>query len=215
MNLKLILARLQNALGQDVQNLILRIPTPASAQNQQKNTSERSLNLVVGYDGSPDSQVALDLALLIAHQTRLATQNRVTIHVVYVLDDVQIELLTKIYSSPKAVRQWQKKSISVATHSGTQALATKSKTVLLAQADQILWQARCLADEAWKGTFVAHLRFGSLAAELEKIVETETADLLLLGCRSQDSLVIRQLSTNLPCVVLGISKPEQVIEKKE
>jgi nucleotide-binding universal stress UspA family protein len=209
MNLKLILARLQNALGsQDVQNLILRMPVTSLAQDNRNNISERSLNLVVGYDGSPDSQAALDLALLIAHQTRLATQNQVTIHVVYVLDDMQIELLTKIYSSPKAVRHWQKKSISVATHSGTQALATQSKMSLLAQADQILWQARCLADEAWKGTFVAHLRFGSLAAELEKIVETETADILLLGCRSQDSLVMRQLNANLPCAVLGISKPE-------
>jgi nucleotide-binding universal stress UspA family protein len=209
MNLKLILVRLQNALGgQDTQNIILRMPATSLAENNINNTSERSLNLVVGYDGSSDSQAALDLALLIAHQTRLATRYRVTIHVVYVLDNVQIELLTKIYSSSKAYRQWQKKSSSsVATHSGTQALATQSKTVLLAQADRILWQARCVA-EAWKGTFVAHLRFGSLAAELEKIIETETADLLLLGCRSQDSLVVRQLSPNLPCTVLGISKPE-------
>ena len=204
MNLKLILARLQNALGsQDVQNLILRMPTASQAQN---NLSERSLNLVVGYDGSPDSQAALDLALLIAHQTRLATQNQVTIHVVYVLDEVQIELLTKIYSSSKAVRQEQQKShLSVGVRSGTQALATQSKTVLLAQADEILWQARRLA-EAWKGTFVAHLRFGSLATELKKIVETETGNILLLGCRSHNSIVIRQLDTNLPCAVLGISE---------
>jgi len=197
-----MLARLQNALGsQDVQNLILRLPTASKSQN---NTFEQSLNLVVGYDGSPDSQAALDLALLIAHQTRLATQNQVTIHVVYVLDDVQIELLTKIYSSSKAFRRESKKSrLSVGLHSGTQTLATQSKTVLLAQADEILWQARCLA-EAWKGTFVAHLRFGSLAEELKKIVETETADILLLGCRSQNSLVIRQLDTNLPCALLGI-----------
>lgn len=205
MNLKLILTRLQNALGsRDVQNTILRMPTSSLAQNHINKLSER-LDLVVGYDGSPDSQAALDLALLIAHQTRLATQNQVTIHVVYVLDDVQIEFLTKIYSSSKALRQWQKKSTSVATPIGTQALATQSKTILLAQADGILWQARCLA-EAWKGTFVAHLRFGSLAAELEKIVETETADLLILGCRSQDSLVIRQLNENLSCAVLGISE---------
>lgn len=204
MNLKPILARLQNVLGsQDVQNLILRMPTGYQTQN---NTSERSLNLVVGYDGSPDSQAALDLALLIAHQTRLATQNQVTIHVVYVLDEVQIELLTKIYSSSKAVRREQKKSrLSIGVHSGTQALATQSKIVLLAQADEILWQARCLA-EAWKGTFVAHLRFGSLATELKKIVEIETADILLLGCRFQNSLVIRQLDANLPCAVLGISE---------
>jgi len=209
MNLKLILARLQNALGsQEVQNLILRMPATSSAQNRRNNISERSLNLVVGYDASPDSQTALDLALFIAHQTRLAAQNQVTIHVVYVLDEVQIELLARIYSSAKTVRHRQKKLIPVATHSGTQALANKSKTVLLAQADQILWQARCLAEEAWKGTFVAHLRFGALAAELEKIVEMETADLLLLGCHSQDSLVFRQLSANLPCAVLGISKPE-------
>ena len=204
MNLKPILARLQNVLGsQDVQNLILRMSTGYQTQN---NASERSLNLVVGYDGSPDSQAALDLALLIAHQTRLATQNQVTIHVVYVLDEVQIELLTKIYSSSKAVRREQKKShLSIGVHSGTQTLATQSKIVLLAQADEILWQARCLA-EAWKGTFVAHLRFGSLATELKKIVETETADILLLGCRSQNSLVIRQLDANLPCAVLGISE---------
>lgn len=210
MNLKLILARLQNALGsQDVQNIILRMPATSPMKNNKNNIFERSLNLVVGYDGSPDSQAALDLALLIAHQTRLAAQNQVTINVVYVLDNVQIELLTKIYSSSKTARQEQKKSnLSIATHSGTQALAINSKIALLAQADQILWQARCLADRAWKGTFVAHLRFGSLAAELEKIIEAETADLLLLGCHSQDSLVVRQLSTNLPCAVLGIFKPE-------
>lgn len=201
MNLKPILARLQNTLGsQDVHNLILRMPTGYQTQN---NTSERSLNLVVGYNGSPDSQAALDLALLIAHQTRLATQNQVTIHVVYVLDDVQIELLTKVSSSSKAFRRGQKKSVPVTTLPGTQALATNSKTVLLAQADEILWQARCLA-EAWKGTFVAHLRFGSLAPELKNIVETETADILLLGCHSQNSLVIRQLDPSLSCAILGI-----------
>jgi nucleotide-binding universal stress UspA family protein len=210
--IKPVLARLQNALGsqENVQNMLLQLASAQSPANE--NVSERSLNLVVGYDSSPDSQAALDLALLIAHQTRIATQNQVTIHVVYVLDDVQ-DRFASVYSPTDALRHWKRKSTSIATGAmslavGEATVATRSKiatTDRLERADRILWQARCLAEE-WKGTFVAHLRFGSLSTELLKIVEAEAADILLLGCRSQNSPVIQRLGANFPCAVLGISE---------
>jgi nucleotide-binding universal stress UspA family protein len=82
MNIKSMLLRLQSALGQDnlSEQMLLY---PGSDSNRQ---AEETGNFVIGYNGSPNSQTALDFILWMAHQTRLATQKQVIVHVVYVID---------------------------------------------------------------------------------------------------------------------------------
>ena len=214
MNIKPILARLQNVIcSQEIINQMVLQPKPATPTVERKST--KSINIVVGYDSSPNSQTALDITLLIAHQTRLATQKQVTVHVIYVLDENQIPLLNvynSFYASSSSLVCNLESSAafrcntSVLTQPTTETLAALpplKSLDLFEQADRILWQARCLAEE-WKGTFVGHLRFGNLANELRSVVESETADLLLLGCSSTNHPVVQQLGTDLPCPLLGI-----------
>jgi hypothetical protein len=74
--IKSMLMRLQNALGQPdlVEQMLLA--SGKTALDTAETQSDETVNLVIGYNGSPNSQVALDLTLWIAHQTRLATQSR-------------------------------------------------------------------------------------------------------------------------------------------
>ncbi len=219
LKIKPLLARLQNAIGsQEIAEKMVLLPEP-TAPPAIEDASKQGFNLVVGYNSSPKSQTALDIALLIAHQTRLATQKQVTVHVVYVLDGRQSSLYSSCDRFTKVnnlsfVGSQIKFSAACAVRSTATALASPNAEALttslgltpiewLEQADRILWQARCLAEE-WKGTFIAHLRFGCLSNELQQIVETEAADLLLLGCDSPDHPIIQQLDTNFPCAVLGI-----------
>lgn len=71
------------------------------------------------------------------------------------------------------------------------------------QADRILWQARCLANE-WRGSLKTHLRFGHVAQELRSVAKEESAVLLWLGCDSPKNPIVRSLSANSPCPVLGV-----------
>lgn len=218
MKIKPILMRLQDAIGsQEIVKQMVLLPESATDAVEEKTTQQ--VNIVVGYDSSPSSQTALDIALLIAHQTRIATQKQVTVHVVYVLDETQSSWLTNFCNSTDVrhtalVCQQLNSPAAFAVNAATTVLtqpktnalaATSSMTSidLLEQADRILWQARCLAEE-WKGTFIAHLRFGKLSTELRNVVESEAADLLLLGCSSINHPVVRQLGANFPCAVLGI-----------
>lgn len=158
-----MLLRLQATLGHDDSAQ----PVLLSQGNQGIDTdspeTSETINLVVGYNGSPNSLTALDLTLWIAHQTRIATQRSVMVHVVYVIQGKQFE-----------------------------------------QADRVLYQARYLAEE-WRGSLTTHLQFGNVATGLKEVVQTEKAELLLLGCDSQQHSLVKQLSSDLPCPVLGIS----------
>ncbi|HIK26918.1 MAG TPA: universal stress protein [Oscillatoriaceae cyanobacterium M7585_C2015_266] len=211
-----MLARLESALGRNdlIEQMVLRPEPVASASD-----SKKSVNLVVGYSSSPRSQTALDLALWMAHQTRIATSKPVTVQVVYVLDENQISQYSDLFNLTKSslvassncentesaqpVRKWLAAS-SRLTSSELQCFKTISAPITaLERADHILWQARCLAEE-WRGSFTAHLRFGNIAKELRKVVEEEAATLLFLGCKSANHSIIRELGDDFPCAVLGI-----------
>jgi nucleotide-binding universal stress UspA family protein len=225
-----MLVRLEGAMDRNdlIEQMVL-LPEPASAAAKWSN-STKSVNLVVGYNASPSSQTALDLTMWIAHQTRLVTQKQVTVQVVYVVDENQKNQysdglntasasdLSKHQSPSELLNTSLKKSkLSVLTETQPQALATSSKKSVKSrrlkatscqadsfeQADRILWQARCLAEE-WRGSFKAHLRFGDVASELREVVESEAATLLFLGCNSVSHPIIQQLGTHFPCSVLGI-----------
>ncbi|HEY9653817.1 MAG TPA: universal stress protein, partial [Coleofasciculaceae cyanobacterium] len=212
-----------------IEQMVL-LPEPASAASKWSK-STKSVNLVVGYNASPNSQTALDLTMWIAHQTRLATQKQVTVQVVYVIPENCNRKGTERFNSgdlyrssaPQIPSRLSSKTstLSVATLGKSPALAVASKKELEKQrrskktdfyqsdffekADSILWQARCLAEE-WRGSFKAHLRFGEIAAELRDVVETEAATLLLLGCNSVEHTIVQNLGSNFPCAVLGIPR---------
>lgn len=79
-----MLARLENALGcSEMAKKMVLVPKYGT-DNSLSNPNE--INLLVGYNASPNSQTALDLTLWIAHQTRLATQKTVMVQVIYVVD---------------------------------------------------------------------------------------------------------------------------------
>src|SRR5689334_23718932 len=82
-----MLVRLQSAIGRDdlVEQMVL-IPEPKK-RSLTKSQTEKSVNLIVGYNASPNSHTALDIAFWIAHQTRLATNQQVTVQAVYVLEE--------------------------------------------------------------------------------------------------------------------------------
>ncbi len=230
MNIKPMLLRLEGAMDRNdlIEQMVL-LPEPASAAAKWSNFT-KSVNLVVGYNASPSSQTALDLTMWIAHQTRLVTQKQVTVQVVYVVDEnhknkysgglktADASDSSKHHLSSELLNTSLKKSkTSVLTQPKPQALATLQKKSVKSrrpkatscqadsfeQADHILWQARCLAEE-WRGSFKAHLRFGDVASELREVVESEAATLLFLGCNSVSHPIIQQLGTHFPCSVLGI-----------
>lgn len=169
------------------------------------------ITLVVGYNSSPKSHAALDLTLWIAHQTRLATGREVMVQVVYVADGESISQYLDNYTlgnsdSVCAVELDASQPRGVSTLVRAAAISVKQpqlQTELLRQADQALWQARCLANE-WRGSLKTHLRFGHPATELADVVASEQAALLILGCTTTNHPIVRKLGADFPCPVLGI-----------
>lgn len=229
--IKSMLVRLQNALGQT--NIIEQMVLSAGSDSldSAETKSEKTVNLVIGYNGSSNSQIALDLTLWIAHQTRLATQKRVMVHVVYVIDrhfNDPVVNISPLVRGRSARRRPASSGSVPETMTATlprieldpgdfypdehaietclnrcEPVSTKLSTSLLEQADAILWQARCLAEE-WRGSLEAHLRFGKTAEELGAVAESIGADLLLLGCSSDQHTLVQQLAPTFPCPILGI-----------
>jgi len=228
MNISSMLARLEDALGQtELAKAMVLLPQHLPSEYAE------ITNLVVGYNGSPCSQTALDLTLWIAHQTRLATRKQVTVQVVYVVDSTDdwtpnrlssrfgIQPTSRVNCSQAEAINRRNRSYAHLGQRSNQAVAERGNAVergvlvesyadrlthqmdQFEQADRILWQARHLADE-WRGSLKTHLRFGSVASELRDVVEAETAALLLLGCTTPKNAIVRQLGTPFPCPVLGI-----------
>ena len=227
-----MLARLQMTLDRTdlTERLILsepRIPSLQSAALQIPTLHSTGLSveagytLVVGYSGSLRSQAALDLTLCLAHQTRLATGKPVTVQVVYVVEE---ESEAPLYAPTASVSSSASSSVASVAVPETIGRRNRARMSVLAmpaprktvtqeahdrasqfeQADRILWQARCLADE-WRGSLKTHLRFGSVAEQLAQVVEAEHASLLILGCESCHLPLIHQIvRQNLPCTILGI-----------
>jgi nucleotide-binding universal stress UspA family protein len=168
-----------------------------------------SVNLVVGYNSSPKSHAALDLTLWIAHQTRLATGREVMVQVVYVADGEPISQYLDSYtvdSSDLVAELGSRQPSRIGTLVRPRSINAKQPQLqaeLLRQADQALWQARCLANE-WRGSLKTHLRFGQPAAELADVVASEQAALLILGCTTANHPIVRKLGANFSCPVLGI-----------
>ncbi len=204
-----MLARLEDALGcSDLAKQMVLLPQnhpvrPQSLQNI-NHQAFQEINLVVGYNGSPQSQTALDLTLWIAHQTRLATRKQVTVQVVYVVnleDECNLPVFDQQHSatiadSRKAINHQemgnsrqstvQRGSSAIAELPGSSESSQLPHTCQFEkfeQADRILWQARHLANE-WRGSLKTHLRFGPVARELRDVVQSESATLLVLGCHS-------------------------------
>lgn len=217
MNILSMLARLQDALGcADLTKQMVLVP-PKTQELQ----VSKEINLLVGYNGSPRSQTALDLTLWIAHQTRLATGKQVVVQVVYViatedecqpLSSLPVRLTVGISDEqalyPSAIGSGYRHLET--GHRSTSAVAELPARTTVScqlnqfdQADLILWQARHMADE-WRGSLKTHLRFGSVATELRRVVQAESAALLLLGCESAAHPLVKQLGTDSPCAILGI-----------
>jgi hypothetical protein len=203
--IKPMLARLQSATGRDdlIEQMVL-LPEPKKPFSK-KPQQVKAVNLIVAYDASPNSHTALDIAFWIAHQTRLATNAEVTVQAVYVLEENLKSQYPNLLSLPIQQPPFECQ-ISEISKSATQVLTQPQlQTVVtpLQQADIILWQARSLAEE-WQGCFKSHLRFGCISTELKKVVESEAADILFLGCNSVNHPMIEALASNFPCAVLGI-----------
>lgn len=121
-----MLARLEHALGCSdlARQMVLK---PNLLMTARSNREE--INLVVGYNDSPQSHTALDLTLWIAYQTRLATRKTVTVQVVYVVD-------------PDQARHRQTRAIDVALPNKTVKIGDRKVSV--DRCDQNLEPISCL-----------------------------------------------------------------------
>ncbi|MBE9053565.1 universal stress protein [Nostocales cyanobacterium LEGE 11386] len=208
-----MLARLQSAIGRDdlIEQMVL-LPEPKKPFSHNLQTI-KSVNLIVGYDASPNSHTALDIAFWIAHQTRLATNVQVTVQAVHVVEDnhnnrhQNLLNLTKplpILECP--INEVSRSVTPVLTQPKLRGITShllEKPVDTLQQANKIIWQAQSLAEE-WQGCFKSHLRFGSIAVELKKVVQLEAADILFVGCKSVSHPLIQALGSYFPCAVLGI-----------
>ncbi|MEG4030372.1 MULTISPECIES: universal stress protein [unclassified Microcoleus] len=233
MNLKTMLARFESALGyQNLAEEMVLLPEPILPVSKKSKSSKsaKTINFMVGYNSSPQSQIALDITLWMAHQTRLVTTKEVTVQVVYVIDEApksygedtcklavanalaaqaKVSNLEETFAlncaAPAIVLPGEIQSVCspktwTDPHYFREIFGQKNEYEI---ADKLLWQARCLAEE-WRGLFKAHLRIGRVATELKNVVELESANLLFLGCGSGNHRLVRELGNNFPCCVLGI-----------
>jgi nucleotide-binding universal stress UspA family protein len=210
---KPILARLEGRMDSDGlgERLLL---LQGDVTTKVRASSTQPINLVVGYSGSEKSQVALDLTLWMAYQTRLATSRQIIVHVVYVIEPVQSvrQLLMSSLSETSEARGGataiaQRPQTSHQARLATQVNADMDPRVAqlkaYEEADRVLWEARAFA-EKWKGDLSTHLRFGQVAEELATVLDVEEADVLILGCTAANQPLIQSLKDCCSCPVVGI-----------
>jgi nucleotide-binding universal stress UspA family protein len=220
MNIKATLARLGSTLpeGYSARELLL-LCTPDHAAEIRPTDDSDTINIVVGYSGSDKSQAALDLTLLMAYQTRLATRKRVVVQAVYVLEGIypiQKQGFSMATTGLPMPLIWGEKGVgeSAALAATIERRSQRRSTVNCVdiraaqiqhfeEADQVLWQARSFATE-WRGSLNTHLRFGSPAVELSKVAAQEQAHMMIVGCRSVDHPLVQQLEAHYCCPVVGI-----------
>lgn len=202
MNVLSMLARLQATLDRsDLLGKMLLIPSRSLELSPLT-----AVNLVVGYSGSLKSQAALDLTLWIAHQTKIATSQQVTVQMVYVSEE--LVTVSPVRSSRSSTGRTS--VLAMPQPSIRQEVLEKSRQ--FEQADRILWQARCLAEE-WRGALKTHLRFGQVGEQLIEVACQEAASLLILGCESAHVPLVRQLANQgkaLPFSVIGIPPMDEL-----
>jgi len=198
-----MLARLQATLDRsDLVSQMLLIPSRSFELSPLT-----AVNLVVGYSGSINSQAALDLTLWIAHQTKIATSQQVTVQMVYVSEE--LVTVSPVRSSRSSTGRTSVLAMPQQPSIRQEAL---EKSRQFEQADRILWQARCLAEE-WRGALKTHLRFGQVGEQLIEVACQEEASLLILGCESAQVPLVRQLANQgkaLPFSVLGIPSMDEL-----
>lgn len=230
MNIKPMLLRLQSALGQDnLSEQMLLCPGSNSGS-----PSDMMGNFVIGYNGSPNSQTALDFILWMAHQTRLATQKQVTVHVVYVIDcydslnapttsastatslalqDISVPASCHLSSAEQFGFQCntsnfarQKAAQPASIPTGTQVADRQPASSLPSMLEQVdrILWQARCLSDEWRGSLEAHLRFGAVATELRQVVGAVQADLLFLGCTDVNHPLVQQLAQCISCPILGI-----------
>lgn len=228
MRIKSTLVCLENTLGwKDLAN---RIVLSEGKENfDVTEDPSRDRNFVIAYNGSTNSQMALDLTLWIAYQTRLVSQQKVFVHVVYAVDrrkslatptpEVAAKLTSQATFRNTLIEKTGLPIISLNRRKTDQPISLlnadeaclaacyasppPATQTLLDYADCVLWQARCLAEE-WRGSLEAHLRFGDELEELQQVIEEVKADLLVLGCESADHPMVKTLKAQVACPILGI-----------
>jgi nucleotide-binding universal stress UspA family protein len=244
-NISSMLVRLQTKLNlPNLAEEILLLPPQEHHLHSQHCLSESAdgnfpseINLLVGYSNSRSSQVALDLTLCIALQTRLVVSHPVTVQVVYVVEE-PLQDTASHWIPTKQSRKMAKRSASNAAVMDRVMLGNQlsqktsykllgkeklfnppnsvtsepvlSKAEQFEKADSILWQARSLAEE-WRGSLKTHLRFGEIGEELSHVAKAEKANLLIVGCESKNHPLVTRLGRDFPCPILGI--PQELFEE--
>jgi nucleotide-binding universal stress UspA family protein len=212
-NISSMLVRLETKLNlPNLAREILLLPLQTHHTSSQDSSSQDPINLLVGYSNSQGSQLALDLTLFIALQTRLVVSRPVTVQVVYVVEEPNTPA-SNPWIAAKRQRSDFKAGDFKAGDFGNAAVmdrptramarANQDKAKQFEIADSILWQARCLADE-WRGSLKTHLRFGDLATELTQVAQAEDATMLILGCQTPQDYLVRRLGAHFPCPILGV-----------
>jgi nucleotide-binding universal stress UspA family protein len=222
MNIKATLARLGSTMvnSHAARDLLLLPGAQTDLSTQSSDITDsidsNTINIVVGYNGSQKSQIALDLTLLVAYQTRLATRKQVIVQTVYVLDGIyhtQKQVFAASVGHGANIRRTLEVNGSVAAAAVSERRSRRhtvncvdvraAQIQCFEEADQVLWQARTFATE-WRGSLNTHLRFGSPAVELSKVVRQEQATVLIVGCHSVEHALVQKLTGICGCPVIGI-----------